>query len=72
MVSNILKDLLITLNFVTAIFRDFATSLYSIFGGDFVMLTKDKQAALSLLKDKANGVIGSLTAIFINELHFSA
>ena len=50
MVSNILKDLLITLNFVTAIFRDFVTSLYSIFGGDFVMLTKDKQAALSLLR----------------------
>lgn len=50
--------MLIALNFVTAIFWDLATSLYYIFfGDDFIILTKDKQAALSLMKDKVSGAI---------------
>lgn len=70
-VKYIKRLVLITLDFVTAIFRDFVTSLYSIFGGDFVMLTKDKKAALSLLKDKANGVINDFYSSIAQQTGFS-
>ena len=53
--------MLSTFNFVTAIFRDFVISLYSIFGGDFVMLPKDK----------ANGVINDFYSSIAQQTGFS-